>query len=90
MQGEGFEPPNPKGADLQSAVFDRFTNPARGHLDSVQAVCLDIYALAYAKLCRVLCAEHSKCCMEPSPGFEPGTPSLPWKCSTPELRWHLT
>jgi hypothetical protein len=30
VQGEGFEPPNPKGADLQSAVFDRFTNPARG------------------------------------------------------------
>jgi hypothetical protein len=25
--------------------------------------------------------------MEPSPGFEPGTPSLPWRCSTPELRW---
>ncbi len=29
VQGEGFEPPNPKGADLQSAVFNRFTNPAR-------------------------------------------------------------
>jgi hypothetical protein len=28
VQGEGFEPPNPMGADLQSAVFDRFTNPA--------------------------------------------------------------
>jgi hypothetical protein len=28
VQGEGFEPPNPEGADLQSAVFDRFTNPA--------------------------------------------------------------
>lgn len=25
--------------------------------------------------------------LEPSPGFEPGTPSLPWMCSTPELRW---
>ena len=24
--------------------------------------------------------------MEPSSGFEPETPSLPWKCSTPELR----
>ena len=23
--------------------------------------------------------------MEPSSGFEPETPSLPWKCSTPEL-----
>jgi hypothetical protein len=21
-------------------------------------------------------------------GFEPPTPSLPWKCSTPELHWH--
>ena len=28
VQGEGFEPPNSKRADLQSAVFDRFTNPA--------------------------------------------------------------
>ena len=27
--------------------------------------------------------------MEPSSGFEPETPSLPWKCSTPELRWHI-
>jgi hypothetical protein len=34
VQGEGFEPPNPKGADLQSAVFDRFTNPARPSLRS--------------------------------------------------------
>ena len=24
--------------------------------------------------------------MEPPPGFEPGTPSLPWKCSATELR----
>ena len=24
--------------------------------------------------------------MEPPPGLEPGTPSLPWKCSTAELR----
>jgi site-specific DNA recombinase len=29
VQGEGFEPPNSERADLQSAVFDRFTNPAR-------------------------------------------------------------
>ena len=28
VQGEGFEPPNSERADLQSAVFDRFTNPA--------------------------------------------------------------
>jgi hypothetical protein len=26
--------------------------------------------------------------MEPSSGIEPETPSLPWKCSTAELRWH--
>ena len=26
--GEGFEPPNPEGADLQSAVFNHFTTPA--------------------------------------------------------------
>ncbi len=25
---------------------------------------------------------------EPMKGFEPLTPSLPWKCSTPELHWH--
>ncbi len=23
-------------------------------------------------------------------GFEPPTPSLPWKCSTPELHWQNT
>jgi hypothetical protein len=26
--------------------------------------------------------------MEPLPGLEPGTPSLPWKCSTTELQRH--
>ncbi len=26
--------------------------------------------------------------LEPTVGFEPTTPSLPWKCSTPELRRH--
>ena len=25
---------------------------------------------------------------EPLPGIEPGTPSLPWKCSTAELKRH--
>ena len=29
VQGEGFEPPKAEPADLQSAVFDRFTIPAR-------------------------------------------------------------
>jgi hypothetical protein len=28
VRGVGFEPTNSKRADLQSAVFDRFTNPA--------------------------------------------------------------
>src|SRR6185503_15913093 len=28
--------------------------------------------------------------MEPQPGLEPGTPSLPWKCSTTELSGHTT
>lgn len=28
VQGGGFEPPKAEPADLQSAVFDRFTNPA--------------------------------------------------------------
>jgi hypothetical protein len=27
--------------------------------------------------------------MEPMKGFEPPTPSLPWKCSTPELHWQI-
>ena len=26
---------------------------------------------------------------EPPPGFEPGTPSLPWRCSATELRRHV-
>ncbi len=25
--------------------------------------------------------------LEPPAGIEPATPSLPWKCSTPELGW---
>jgi hypothetical protein len=25
--------------------------------------------------------------VEPTAGIEPATPSLPWKCSTPELHW---
>ena len=29
VQGAGFEPAKPKVADLQSAVFDRSTTPAR-------------------------------------------------------------
>lgn|GEM_PF-6392210 len=29
VRGVGFEPTNSERADLQSAVFDRFTNPAR-------------------------------------------------------------
>ena len=28
--------------------------------------------------------------MEPMRGFEPLTPSLPWKCSTPELHWLIS
>jgi hypothetical protein len=28
VRGVGFEPTNSERADLQSAVFDRFTNPA--------------------------------------------------------------
>jgi hypothetical protein len=27
MEGDGFEPPNPKGADLQSAAFGHFATP---------------------------------------------------------------
>jgi hypothetical protein len=29
VEGGGFEPPNPEGADLQSAAFGRFANPPR-------------------------------------------------------------
>ena len=28
--------------------------------------------------------------VEPMKGIEPPTPSLPWKCSTPELHWLMT
>ncbi len=27
VEGDGFEPPNPKGADLQSAAFGHFATP---------------------------------------------------------------
>ena len=32
VQGVGFEPTKAEPTDLQSAVFDRFTNPAWSHL----------------------------------------------------------
>ena len=35
-----------------------------------------------------LLAEASSFAMEPRSGFEPETPSLPWKCSTTELSRH--
>ncbi len=27
VEGDGFEPPNPQGADLQSAAFSHFATP---------------------------------------------------------------
>ena len=39
VRGEGFEPPNSKRADLQSAVFDRFTNPAYSTFWLYQTCC---------------------------------------------------
>ena len=32
VEGDGFEPPNPKGADLQSAAFSHFATPPNGGL----------------------------------------------------------
>ena len=29
VEGDGFEPPNPKGADLQSAAFSHFATPPK-------------------------------------------------------------
>ena len=29
VEGDGFEPPNPEGADLQSAAFSHFATPPR-------------------------------------------------------------
>ena len=29
VEADGFEPPNPEGADLQSAAFDHFAKPPR-------------------------------------------------------------
>ena len=33
VEGDGFEPPNPKGADLQSAAFSHFATPPRNGAD---------------------------------------------------------
>ena len=30
VEGDGFEPPNPQGADLQSAAFSHFATPPDG------------------------------------------------------------
>ncbi len=29
VEGDGFEPPNPEGADLQSAAFSHFATPPK-------------------------------------------------------------
>lgn len=55
VRGEGFEPPNSERADLQSAVFDRFTIPANGQNNSIRIAHLTLddkgYA-AYRLICR--------------------------------------
>ena len=33
VEGDGFEPPNPKGADLQSAAFSHFATPPKNGAD---------------------------------------------------------
>ncbi len=35
VEGDGFEPPNPKGADLQSAAFSHFATPPTYSLDGI-------------------------------------------------------
>ena len=31
VEGDGFEPPNPEGADLQSAAFSHFATPPKNY-----------------------------------------------------------
>jgi hypothetical protein len=38
VEGDGFEPPNPEGADLQSAAFSHFaTPPQEGFVHKIMA-----------------------------------------------------
>ena len=30
VEGDGFEPPNPEGVDLQSTAFNHFATPPKG------------------------------------------------------------
>jgi hypothetical protein len=63
VQGEGFEPPKAEPDDLQSPVFDRFTNPAR------QCECVLDRGMRYA--CTVVAYRskllHASTCTNPSP-----------------------
>ena len=36
VEGDGFEPPNPKGADLQSAAFSHFATPPMVAWDGIE------------------------------------------------------
>ena len=48
VRGVGFEPTNSERADLQSAVFDRFTNPAYFNVSLAR---MSVYCLGAA--CRI-------------------------------------
>ena len=37
--GDGFEPPNPKGADLQSAAFSHFATPPKKYSFNIKKQC---------------------------------------------------
>ena len=37
VEGDGFEPPNPEGADLQSAAFSHFATPPHFKKEMVPA-----------------------------------------------------
>jgi hypothetical protein len=36
VEGDGFEPPNPEGADLQSAAFSHFATPPHWRIITIK------------------------------------------------------
>ena len=64
VEGDGFEPPNPEGADLQSAAFSHFATPPL----------LSSYSIPYDTVIEnVLPLKVTKKIMVPARGLEPPT-----------------
>ena len=81
VEGDGFEPPNPKGADLQSAAFSHFATPPiiknageRNRTPNLLITSQLLYQLSYTGICIHIMVARD--------GIEPPTQGFSVLCST--------